>query len=58
MPVPNSSLGNGMVFSISSNGTVTTLYEFSSQSGCTDGSFPGALIRGNRLCVDGVGPKG
>jgi uncharacterized repeat protein (TIGR03803 family) len=31
---------NGTVFKITSSGTLTTLYAFCSQSGCTDGSTP------------------
>jgi uncharacterized repeat protein (TIGR03803 family) len=33
-------MGAGSVFKITSNGTLTTLYSFCSQSGCTDGSAP------------------
>ena len=33
--------GCGTVFKITSSGTLTTLYSFCSQSGCTDGSWPG-----------------
>jgi uncharacterized repeat protein (TIGR03803 family) len=32
--------GSGAVFKVSPRGTVTTLYNFCSQSGCTDGSDP------------------
>jgi uncharacterized repeat protein (TIGR03803 family) len=32
--------GGGTVFKITANGTLTTLYNFCSQSGCTDGSSP------------------
>jgi uncharacterized repeat protein (TIGR03803 family) len=39
--------GDGTVFKITPSGTVTTLYNFCSQSGCTDGSLPEAeLIEG------------
>jgi uncharacterized repeat protein (TIGR03803 family) len=39
--------GEGTVFKITPSGTVTTLYNFCSQSGCTDGSLPEAeLIEG------------
>jgi uncharacterized repeat protein (TIGR03803 family) len=31
---------NGTVFKITPNGVLTTLYNFCSQSGCTDGGFP------------------
>jgi uncharacterized repeat protein (TIGR03803 family) len=38
--------GAGTVFEITPSGTLTTLYSFCSQSGCTDGSAPdGALIQ-------------
>jgi uncharacterized repeat protein (TIGR03803 family) len=32
--------GGGTVFKITPSGTLTTLYSFCSQSGCTDGSYP------------------
>jgi uncharacterized repeat protein (TIGR03803 family) len=32
--------GYGTVFKITPNGTLTTLYSFCSQSGCTDGQYP------------------
>ena len=35
-------LGCGTVFKITTNGTLTTLYRFCSQSGCTDGGNPAA----------------
>jgi uncharacterized repeat protein (TIGR03803 family) len=37
----------GTVFKITTSGTLTTLYSFCSQSGCTDGAYPGqsALIQ-------------
>ena len=38
----SSTSSGGTVFKISSGGTLTTLYSFCSQSGCTDGSFPQA----------------
>jgi uncharacterized repeat protein (TIGR03803 family) len=42
--------GCGTIFRITPNGTLTTLYNFCSQSGCTDGAIPqGALMQG----VDG-----
>jgi len=34
--------GCGTVFKITPSGTLTTLYKFCSQSGCTDGAFPAA----------------
>jgi uncharacterized repeat protein (TIGR03803 family) len=34
--------GNGTVFKITLSGTLTTLYSFCSQSGCTDGALPAA----------------
>jgi uncharacterized repeat protein (TIGR03803 family) len=36
------STGAGTVFKISLSGTLTTLYSFCAQSGCTDGEFPEA----------------
>jgi len=40
--------GGGTVFKITPNGTLTTLYSFCSQSGCTDGSEPAAaLVQGS-----------
>ncbi len=35
----------GTVFKITSGGTLTTLYNFCSQSGCTDGEGPAALVQ-------------
>jgi uncharacterized repeat protein (TIGR03803 family) len=44
-PAPGGS-GGGTVFKISPNGTLTTLYSFCSQSGCTDGEYPlGGLVQ-------------
>jgi uncharacterized repeat protein (TIGR03803 family) len=38
--------GNGNVFKITPNGTLTTLYSFCAQSGCPDGSDPyGSLVQ-------------
>jgi uncharacterized repeat protein (TIGR03803 family) len=40
------SVGTGTVFKITPSGTLTTLYTFCSQSGCTDGQYPtGALVQ-------------
>ena len=36
----------GTVFKVTPTGTLTTLYSFCSQSGCTDGQEPRGLIRG------------
>jgi uncharacterized repeat protein (TIGR03803 family) len=36
--------GNGTVFKITSSGSLTTLYNFCSQTGCTDGSVPHANL--------------
>ena len=45
---PPCSNGSGTVFRISPNGTLTTLYSFCSQSGCTDGQGPSAgLVQGS-----------
>ncbi len=41
---------NGTVFKITPSGTLTTLYSFCSQSGCTDGAFPAV---GLALGIDG-----
>jgi uncharacterized repeat protein (TIGR03803 family) len=39
--------GCGTIFKITPTGTLTTLYNFCSQSGCTDGIFPyGGLVQG------------
>jgi uncharacterized repeat protein (TIGR03803 family) len=39
--------GGGMVFKITPDGTLTTLYSFCSQAGCTDGANPyGGLVQG------------
>jgi uncharacterized repeat protein (TIGR03803 family) len=61
---------HGTVFKITPGGTLTTLYNFCSQSGCTDGANPvGALVRAfsgeffgvtwsggaNNLCFQGCG---
>jgi uncharacterized repeat protein (TIGR03803 family) len=38
--------GDGTVFEITAGGTLTTLYSFCSQTGCTDGFYPvGALVQ-------------
>jgi uncharacterized repeat protein (TIGR03803 family) len=37
--------GCGTVFKISPSGTLTTLYSFCSQSGCTDGNTPNGLVQ-------------
>jgi uncharacterized repeat protein (TIGR03803 family) len=37
--------GCGTVFKITPSGTLTTLYSFCSQSGCTDGSGPNSLVQ-------------
>jgi uncharacterized protein (TIGR03437 family) len=37
----------GMVFKVTPDGTVSTLYTFCSQPACADGSFPNALILGS-----------
>jgi uncharacterized repeat protein (TIGR03803 family) len=43
----NCSGGCGTVFKITPGGTLTTLYSFCSQSGCTDGEWPSAgLVQG------------
>ena len=40
-------LGSGTVFKITPSGTLTTLYDFCSQSNCTDGSLPhDGLVQG------------
>ncbi|HEY6291971.1 MAG TPA: choice-of-anchor tandem repeat GloVer-containing protein [Terriglobia bacterium] len=40
-------LGCGTIFKITPAGTLTTLYSFCAQSGCTDGSAPGPLVQGS-----------
>ncbi len=37
--------GCGTIFKITPGGTLTTLYSFCAQAGCTDGIFPDALVR-------------
>ena len=38
--------GLGTIFKITPSGTLTTLYSFCSQSGCTDGEYPsGTLVQ-------------
>jgi len=37
-------IGCGTVFSITSGGTLTTLYSFCSQNGCADGAYPDAVL--------------
>jgi uncharacterized repeat protein (TIGR03803 family) len=37
-------LSVGTVFKITPSGTLTTLYNFCSQSGCTDGEYPAAVL--------------
>ena len=38
--------GCGTLFKITPSGTLTTLYDFCSQSGCADGQEPGGLVQG------------
>jgi len=38
--------GCGTLFKITPSGTLTTLYNFCSQSGCADGQEPGGLVQG------------
>jgi uncharacterized repeat protein (TIGR03803 family) len=38
--------GCGTIFKITPSGTLATLYNFCSQSGCADGQEPGALVQG------------
>ncbi len=37
--------GGGTIFKLSPSGRLTTVYSFCSQSNCTDGQYPGALIQ-------------
>jgi len=47
-PNCNGGYGCGTVFKITPSGTITTLYNFCSQSNCTDGAFPLApLVQGS-----------
>ncbi len=62
-------VGCGMVFKITPTGTLTVLYSFCPQSGCTDGESPTALVQAadgnfygttaaggaNQACNDGTG---
>jgi uncharacterized repeat protein (TIGR03803 family) len=41
---PDFPSGGGTVFKITPSGTLTTLYRFCSQSGCTDGALPQAAL--------------
>jgi len=53
--------GGGTVFKMTPSGTLTTLYSFSAQSGCADGSTPVALLQapgGNFYGATGVGGAG
>jgi uncharacterized repeat protein (TIGR03803 family) len=45
MTVEGGFTGNGTVFKITANGTLTTLYNICSQSFCTDGTVPASLIQ-------------
>jgi len=49
----------GTVFKITPSGTLTTLYSFCSQSGCTDGENPRAgLVQGTNGNLYGIAPAG
>ena len=37
--------GGGTIFKITPSGTLTTLYSFCAQSGCTDGKYPSGLVQ-------------
>jgi uncharacterized repeat protein (TIGR03803 family) len=51
--------GNGTVFKITSGGKLTTLYNFCSQSGCTDGYLPGApLVQATNGDLYGIASAG
>jgi uncharacterized repeat protein (TIGR03803 family) len=39
--------GFGTIYTLTADGTLTTLYNFCSQSGCPDGAFPGSLTEGS-----------
>ena len=45
--------GGGTVFKMTPNGTLTTLYNFCSQSGCTDGNVPAAALPSGTLFSNG-----
>jgi uncharacterized repeat protein (TIGR03803 family) len=48
-----------MVFKITPTGTLTTLYSFCAQSGCTDGEYPVAgLVQGTDGNFYGTTPEG
>jgi uncharacterized repeat protein (TIGR03803 family) len=44
---PNSSVGCGTLFQITTAGQLTTLYSFCAQSGCADGTNPSTLVQGS-----------
>jgi len=48
----------GIVFEITSSGVMTTLYNFCSQSNCTDGRFPAGLIQATDGDFYGVALEG
>jgi uncharacterized repeat protein (TIGR03803 family) len=53
------SFGCGTIFRIASKGQLTTVYSFCSQSNCTDGTSPTALMQasdGNLYGATGLGP--
>lgn len=51
--------GCGTVFKITSTGVLTTLHSFCSQTGCTDGEYPGAaLLQGTDGNLYGVTSQG
>ncbi len=53
------SFGCGTIFKITSGGALTTQYTFCSQTGCTDGEYPGAaLIQGTDGNLYGTTPEG
>jgi uncharacterized repeat protein (TIGR03803 family) len=50
--------GSGTVFKITPSGTLTTLYSFCSQSGCTDGDGPNPLVQATNGNFYGTATQG
>jgi uncharacterized repeat protein (TIGR03803 family) len=53
-----SDAGAGTVFRITPSGRLTTLYNFCSQSGCTDGEYPNALMQASNGLLYGTTGQG
>src|ERR1022692_957258 len=48
----------GTVFKITPSGTLTTLYSFCAQSGCTDGAYPNGLVQATNADLYGTTSSG